>query len=712
MFRFLPFAICFCALYSAAVAAPPALTITATTQPPRIDGVISPGEWDGAATSSAFRQILPLENADPTELTEFWVTHDANLIYIAVRSHDSAGEAGLRAYSMQRDQDNGSDDLVRIVFDTFNRQNDGYYFALTAAGGKHDGLVQNKTEGNQHWDALWHGKVSRDAGGWSAEFAIPAKSIAFNPNNGTWGFNIARAVRRKQEVLRWSGILRNKSTISLPDLGLLHGVTALRQGRGLDIKPYASFTHRTNPQGNAKQNDFRPGLDVTWQITPALAATFTINTDFADAEVDDRRINLGRFSLFFPEKRSFFTQDASLFTFAGISRDPLPFFSRRIGLASDGSKVDLLGGFKLTGRAGPWTIGLLDVQIDEHAGVDSQNLFVSRVTRGVGDESTVGMIVTHGDPRSNGDNTLVGVDYNFVNSQFLGKSKQLIVRAALQATDSDFVADQGTAATLRISYPNEPYEFFGTYQRISENFDPALGFAPRTGVQTAHVWNRYRWYPANATIQRFDVFLEGDWVNDLRNHPLDRGYWAGFEFGTKAGDEFTFFLEHGSEVLDQAFAIRPGIIIPAGAHQWNGAVARFGTSRTRRADVEVELRHGGFFTGDSTNLEVELGWRPSSHVELRAEWELRRIQLPQGNFNVRIASARAVYTASPDLQFSLLAQYDNFSNQLGLNFRTKWTVQPGNEIFFIVNQGYDAANNSLRPTASEISTKAAWTFRF
>lgn len=697
---------------AAALAAKPALDIRPTTTPPRIDGVISPGEWDGAAHSDAFRQILPLENVAPTERTEFRVTFDADNLYVAVRNHDSAGFAGLRAYSMQRDQDNGSDDLVRIVFDTFHRENDGYYFALTAAGGKHDGLIQNKDQTNDQWDGLWHGKVSRDAGGWSAEFAIPVKSLAFDPANDTWGFNVARAVRRKQEGMRWSGFLRNKPTTSLPDLGVIRGLTGLEQGRGLDFKPFAAFTRRSDPRPEEKTNDFKLGFDLVWHVTPSLAATFTVNTDFADAEVDERQVNLGRFSLFFPEKRSFFTQDASLFTFAGLRRDPLPFFSRRIGLAADGTKVAILGGVKLTGRAGPWTLGLLDVQTDAHAGVDSKNLLVGRVARQVLDESSAGLIFTHGDPRNNGNNSLVGADFNFVSSR-LPANKTLTARASLQATDSDLAGGRGTAATLSVDYPNEPFSAFVFFSRIDPRFDPGLGFVPRTGIRNHRLFTRYRWYRDNSWMRTIDARFDLDVVTDLRGRRLDRSIWfPTFAVQTTAGDFLNFQMKSQRERLDTPFAIRPGIVIPVGDHGGTQFQFLYFSNRSRPFNVELELRHSDFFTGRRTDYELGLGARPSRHLELALNYELRAIRLPQGNFDLRIGSAKAVYTFTPDLQLSLLAQYDNFSDSLGVNFRVKWIVQPGNEIFFVVNQGYDTSLDRFRPVQNDTSLKAAWTYRF
>jgi len=699
------------AAVAAAQDATPVIAAAPAATPPKIDGVLSPGEWAGAAHSDMFRQVFPGENIAPTERTEFWVTHDRDHLYVAVRNHDSAGRAGIRAYSMQKDQDNGSDDIVRVVFDPFHRAKDGYYFALTAVGGKHDGLIQNSEEANDQWDALWLGKTSIDDGGWTAEFAIPAKTIAFDPANSTWGFNVARAVRRKQEAMRWAGFVRSKPTIALPLLGELHGVTGLQQGRGLDFRPYATAIARHHPAPDEKDAELRAGFDLIWHVTPQLAATLTLNTDFADAEVDERQVNLGRFNLFFPEKRAFFTQDAPLFTFAGIRNDPLPFFSRRIGLADDGTKVDVLGGLKLTGRVGRVTLGLLDVQIDEHQGVESKNLAVARATVGLLEESTAGFIFTHGDPRGNGDATLFGADFNYENNR-LGHNRNLFVRAAVQYTDTDLAGDDGAAGTFSINYPGEPFEFYWFFSRLGNDYDPALGFVPRTGVQNVHLWNRYRWYLEQKPIRRLDFFLEGDLVTDLRNRRLDQTGWIGFEAETPGGDFINLQYQHHRERLDTPFSIRPGIVIPRGDHGWGQIQFLYSTNRSRPVNAEVQLRHSDFFTGHRNDYELRLGWRPSRFVELDGAWRLREIRLPQGDFNVRIGSAKAVVTFSPDVQVSLLAQYDNFSRELGVNARFRWIVQPGNEIFFIVNQGYDATSESIRPTASETSLKAAWTLRF
>jgi hypothetical protein len=691
---------------------PPSLDVTATATPPKIDGVLDDEAWKTAAHSDAFRQIFPQENVPPTERTEFWVTYDADSIYVGVRCHDSGGAAAIRAYSMQRDQDNGSDDIVRIVFDTFHRQSDGYYFGLTAAGGKHDGLVQNKTDGNDQWDGLWYGRVTCDATGWSAEFAIPVKSLAFDPANPTWGFNVFRSIRRKQEVVRWAGFSRAKSNLSLPDAGELHGITGLRQGRGIDFKPYASVNTHSDPQPGEKRVEFNPGFDLVWHVTPSLAATLTVNTDFADAEVDERQVNLGRFPLFYPEKRAFFTQDASLFTFGGIYSDPLPFFSRRIGLADDGTKVDLLGGVKLTGRAGPWTLGLLDVQVADHEGVDSKNLLVGRAALQVLSESSVGVVFTRGDPRINGTNSLLGADFNYANNHLPG-DRVLTASAAVQYTDSDFTHGQGAASTLTVNFPNEPYGANLWLSRIGNNYDPALGFVSRTGIDQLSTRHRYRWNFKNRLVSTVDLAVEATANTDLHNRLLDRSFWyPEIEVDTVAGDYVYTHLQDHREILDVPFEIRPGVVIPAGRYDWYSPLLILGTTKSRPVDARFELQTGGFYGGTQRGLRTVLGWRPSNHVELAFTGNYRQIRLPQGNFDLRVGEARFTYTFTPDLQVSLLAQYDNFSNALGTNLRVKWTVKPGDDFYFIVNQGYDTSLERFRPTQNDTSLKGAWTIRF
>ena len=703
------------ALPSAALASTgaPALDVRPTATPPVIDGALDDPAWRDAAHSTAFRQILPLENADPTERTEFWVTYDPANLYLAVRCHDSAGPAGLRAYSMQRDQDNGSDDIVRIVLDPFHRENDGYYFALTAAGGKHDGLIQNKAEGNDTWDGLWTGRVRRDAGGWSAEFAIPTKTLSFDPRNDSWGFNVSRTIRRKQEAVRWSGFLRNKPVISLPDLGVLHGLHGLEQGRGFELKPFVSLTHHSAPAADEHEYEFKPGLDVVWHVTPSLAATLTLNTDFADAEVDERLLNLGRFDLFFPEKRSFFTQDASLFAFGGIvDVVAKPFFSRRIGLAEDGTKVDVLGGLKVTGRAGPLTIGLLDTQIGSHAGVPARNLFVTRAAVQVLGESSVGLIATNGDPRTAGSNRVLGFDFNYRNSHLPG-DKTIEGHVYAIGSDSALAGGRDTDLGVTVSYSNEPLEIVTDSRRIGARFDPALGWVPRAGIIETYNYAGYTWRPRQPWAQRVLLSVQPFYTLDLDGRILGEEIDSPYvEVENAAGDVLAFLHAWERDRLDTPFEIVPGIIIPVGDYRWDRYVVEYYTTRSRPVSIHVKVRQLGFYGGDRHDYIGSVEWRASARFFTSVSWQLQGVHLPQGDFTVRLGSAKIACTFSPDLQLSLLGQYDNLSNSLGVNFRLKWIVAPGDEVFFIVNQGYDTTGDQIRPMQTDTSVKGAWTIRF
>ena len=283
----------------------------------------------------------------------------------------------------------------------------------------------------------------------------------------------------------------------------------------------------------------------------------------------------------------------------------------------------------------------------------------------------------------------------------------------MQYTDSDYTAGQGAAGVLKVNFPNEPYAASLSFTRIGNNYDPALGFVSRTGVNQLSLWNRYRWNFKDRLVNNVDLSLEGYAVTDLHGRLLDRSLWyPEIEIDTVPGDYAYFHYQEHREILDAPFAIRRTIIIPAGRYDWSSPRFIAGTTKSRPVDVRFDYQGGGFFGGTSRSYQTNLGWRPSSHLELALSGNLRQIRLPQGKFDLRIGQARATYTFSPDLQVSLLAQYDNFSNELGANFRVKWTVKPGNEIFFIVNQGYDTTADRFRPTQNDTSLKGAWTIRF
>ncbi len=683
--------------------------------PPRIDGVLDDAAWRTAARSDDFRQVAPREDAAPAERTELWAAFDTDTLYVAVRCHDRA-PAGIRARQMRRDADDDSDDLVRLALDPFGRRNEGYYFSLTAAGGKHDGLIEAKERAKPGWDGVWHGRVTRDASGWSAEFAIPTTTLAFDPAAAAWGFDVERTVRRTQERVRWSGRSRVRRVTALADAGELRGLSGLRQGRGLEFKPFARLVHtlRDARGRSARQTGVEPGFDFTWQATPSLAATLTVNTDFAETEVDEREVNLTRFSLFFPEKRDFFLRDSPHFAFGNITYNPRPFFSRRIGLAPDGTPLDLIAGVKFAGRAGPWTVGLLGVRVDEApvADLPSKNLFVGRLARQVLVDSSAGLLVTHGEPRAAGDNTLVGADFNYVTHRLPG-GRSFEAHTWLAATDSALAGGRAAAGAVQLIYPNEPVDIYAYLARYGQRYDPGLGFAPRVGIAEYILFSEYAWRSSSAWWRRAQVNANFYVITDLDDHiETETITLPGFGVQRQAGDEAALSWRHLRERLAAPFVIRPGVVIPRGDYRWRQGQVSLATTPGRPLAASLELRGGGFYDGKRSDYKGAIEWRASRHVFVRPAYELRAVRLPAGDFEVRIASLRFNTLFTPDLGLTTLAQYDNISRSLGVNVRLRWEVQPGNVLFLVFNQGYDADSRHLVPRASEAVAKAAWTFRF
>lgn len=700
------------------------LVVTRTDAPPTIDGRLDDVCWADAPAFESFTQVVPVEGAVPTEGTVVRVLFDTDNLYIAVRCFDG-NPAGIIAKQMQRDGDMKGDDTIEVVVDPFGDQRNGYLFRLSAAGGKADGLVEgSKREVRLDWDGIWYGKAAIDdpqggpaPGGWSAEFSIPFKTISFNPAAAAWGFNVQRTIRRKQEVVRWASPRANTEISSLGDAGTIEGIAGINQGLGLTLKPYAS----TRVDLNSGGLEIKPGFDLFYKLTPSTTAAVTVNTDFAEAEVDERRVNLTRFPLFFPEKRDFFLQDATVFSFGGINQSPLPFQSRRIGIVN-GEQKDILAGVRVTGREGGLNFGVMDVQMHDDSALGSKNLSVGRLSANVLEESTVGLIFTHGDPSTTGDNTLVGGDFNYRTSGLFG-DQVLEAHAWTMATFSDEgpsaagvdrgMEGTGTAFGAKVSYPNDRWAWSVFAARYAKSFNPALGFIERPGTYEANADLRYRWRP-DGFIRRVDLKADQNFFLDLDgNVQTQEGGLPGLELEDKHGDQFFVEYQLNRDVLTEPFEITDGVTIPTGDHRFNRIRASVEMAPSRALSPTFRYRAGDYYTGTRTDYIAMLNWRPSSQFFGSLEYEYDGIDLPEGSFVVRIIRARANVIFSPALSWNNTVQYDNESRNMGINSRVRWELEPGREVFFVVNQGYDVEDgHRFHSTTSSLTVKVGLTFRF
>ena len=685
----------------------PNLPLLPTASPPRIDGKLDDACWTSGPISSEFRQVDPKEGAAPTERTEIRARYDANFLYLGVRCFDRE-PARIVATQMQSDADVSTDDSVTIVFDTFGLKRDGYMFILTPRGAKLDALIGSggtKVE----WDAIWEGAARIDEEGWVAEFAIPFKSVSFGPAGTPWGFNVERVIRRNREVVRWASPFKNKTITSLADAGRLEGFTGINRGLGIDVQPFLVARYR-HEAGLRREFEFEPGVDVFFRPTPSLTAAITINTDFAETEVDERRVNLTRFPLFFPEKRDFFLQDAGIFAF-GAGNTPIAFHSRRIGLAPNGRTIDIIAGGKLTGRIGDLTLGLMDVQVASGEGIPEKNLAVARASYHILEESDVGGIFTYGDPTRRGDNFLVGADFNYRNSHFIGhnalSAHAWVLKSGSNDTDGSEMAFGGA-----IVYPNEPWRFDLYASQIDEDFNPALGFVKRTGIREYGGLARYRWRPSGA-LRTVDLEIAPYWVTNLANE-TETELWTGptLTLTNHPGDAFSIGFIGEREVLFDPFEIVPGVVIPVGDYRFNRVSATLATSTARPLSLFSTVSFGEFYDGTREEYDTGIEWRVSPHLFLGASWELNVIDLPVGEFDVHVGALKVNIAFSPRVSWNTLVQYDNQSDSIGINSRFRWIVKPGSDVFLVFNRGFDVNDRHFHTASTEVTGKLVWTFRF
>ncbi|HEX9187909.1 MAG TPA: DUF5916 domain-containing protein, partial [Vicinamibacteria bacterium] len=498
---------------------------------------------------------------------------------------------------------------------------------------------------------------------------------------------------------------------NLSEAGRLEGLDGARQGRGLDVRPYLSGGEADG------RGQWKLGGDVFQNLTPSLTASLTLNTDFAETEADSRQVNLTRFPLFYPEKRSFFLEGAGIYEVASLgtsNSDLVPFYSRRVGLYR-GEEVPILAGLKLSGRVDRWNVGFLDVETKsvDDLGLGRQNLLAARVSRNVFRQSFVGALVTHGDPSGAGSNTLAGVDARFATSTFRG-GENLSLDLYAFVTDDEVTGRNGHAWGGKLDYPNDLWDVALTFKEISDDFRPALGFVSRTGIRKTNAKADFMPRPGRLGIRQ--LFFEGSlqYVTDTSGRTLD-WMFVGAPLGlqTESGEEVRLEWVPQFERLDEPFEIQPGVVIPAGDYRYAAWIVEVETARRRRWVAEVEARWGSFYDGSLTRVEAGLVLKPSPHLLLSAGGEWSEGELPTGRFTARVLEGRLEVNVSPNLGLSNLLQYDSDSRELGFQSRLRWRVRPGSDLFVVFNRGWvHEEDGAYRPYFDRGSAKVQHTFRW
>ncbi|MDQ8184486.1 DUF5916 domain-containing protein [Pelagicoccus sp. SDUM812002] len=451
---------------------------------PKIDGILDEPIWLNQAAITEFRQVEPTLGEEPSQGTAFYLAYDSNRLYFAMVANDSDPEA-IVATQLKRDADLSGDDNVVLVIDPFLDKRNGYYFSFNALGARQDALIRGGVTLNTDWDGIWDVVTKRSDTGWITEGSIPISTISFDSQAPAWGLNIERVIARTGERIRWNGTQRQYLVNNLANTGRLIGLSDLRRASGIELRPFTTVTYANDRTNGAETTRFDPGFDLFYKLTESTTAVLTINTDFADAEVDDRVVNLTRFPVNFPEKRAFFLQDAGVFSYSLINNNPLPYYSRRIGLGPRGEVVDINAGARISGREGPINFGILGVSTDASGDIEAKELGVARVQWTLTDETNIGTIATYGDPRTNGDAWLVGFDLNHTTGQFLGRNANLLDSSLyFQRTGATSLDGDSDAYDWGLIYDSPTWGFVSYLDRVGEDYYPALGSVRQTGVYT------------------------------------------------------------------------------------------------------------------------------------------------------------------------------------------------------------------------------------
>ncbi len=687
------------------------LAIARTNTPPELDGVLDDPVWSEAAWFDDLHQYDPIDHGVPSERTVVYVTYDEDNLYVAARMWD-AEPSEIRARQMVMGANMRFDDSFGIYLDPFNNKRTGYNFQVNPNSSRTDAVFETPTDLNRDWEGIWDAEARITDDGWIAEMVIPFKTLNFDPSNPNWGFTVERTIARKQEEIAWVSFNRQLNPAAA---GLITGLTGVRQGVGLDVVPSLVTTQSKDFETGATVSETDPSLDVFYNFTPSLTGVLTLNTDFSATEVDDRQINLSRFSLFFPEKRDFFLQDVDIFSFGGLERNGIPFFSRRIGLGDNGEPVDLDVGAKLTGRVGRWSVGVLDVKEEAHQGIDSKNLFVGRISANVLRESSIGMILTDGDPNSNMDNSLAGLDFRYRNSQ-LPSGRVIESQAWYQQSDTQDLVGNDAAYGLRVATPNSTgWQGQFAYDQIQDNFNPALGFVNRSGIERTEFGAGYTRWPEHRWIRSIESGVNFENFDRLASGELEtRSLFADLEIETNGGDSFGVQYNRDREVLFEPNEIWDGVIIPAGDYEFAQVGFEISGASQRIVAPSFEVSRGDFFGGDIISMEAEVSWRPNRHLFLSMAYEYNDVKLPGGDFTARLIQIDANIAFNVRWSWVNLIQYDNDSGSAGINSRLRWNPRAGQDFFFVVNHGFDATGvfQGLRSAESQVSVKYTHTFRF
>ena len=670
-----------------------------------VDGELDEPHWNQSEVAADFTQNEPYSGQPASEPTEVRLLYDSENIYVGVYCFDSEGEKGVLVKDIARDFSGISGDSFQVVFDTFDDNRNGFSFGTNPRGAKRD--MQTGGDGvsfNRDWDAVWHVQAKTTDQGWQAEFAIPFRTLRFPSGESQhWGGNFYRIIRRKNERTYWSPVPPPYFVYRVSMAGSLDGINGVRQGRNLYVKPYLSAPVLRREQDDW---DFMPeaGLDIKYGVTSGLTLDLTANTDFAQVEADDSQINFTRFSLFFPEKREFFLENREVFEFGNTGRrgfsggrrtgrfslfrprnDLIPFFSRNIGIASD-RLVPILGGARLTGRAGDYRMGIISMQQADFEDLASTNFTVTRLRRDFLRQSDVGVLFVNKHQGDGQFNRTYGVDANFNFFSYLDVSSYVL------NTDSPEIVDKDMAGFFRVAWRDRLFDMEASHVAIEENFNAEVGFVPRGGYDRDEGVGRSMRKSSgefNLTprpegsipwVREFRPSVELDYITDWDNNLETRDVnTRSVEFNDSSfvsfGRRSTFErLNEEDEILDEPLA--------AGDYKFSEYTAVLSSDRTRLFSGSFNWSDGEFYNGERSSYGLGMAFAPNAQFSLDLFWNRADLSFPTRDFSTDLVSSRIAYSFTTNMFLNALIQYSSEDGFVASNIRFNLIHKPLSDFFW------------------------------
>tara|TARA_B100000482_G_scaffold191384_1_gene176443 strand:+ start:840 stop:3038 length:2199 start_codon:yes stop_codon:yes gene_type:complete len=696
-----------------------------------LDGKLDEPFWKNIIGINDFLMQEPIEGGKPTENTIIKIAYDENYLYIGAVLYDSEPD-GIKAFKMRKDAPLNTDDRFMWILDTYLDGRNAYFFEINPRGLMGDGLLsigQGRSL-NKDWDGIWRPWTYIGDFGWSTEIRIPFHTLNFDPKISTWGINFQRTVRRKNEEILWSGHKRNQGLYRPQDAGRLTGLSNISQGLGLEVVGYAkgegSKVQKNSGEGYDKNGNIDGGLDINYNITTGLKASVTLNTDFAETEVDERQINLTRFPIRFPEKRDFFLEGANIYRFASSS-GVYPYFSRKIGLQS-GNPIPILYGGRIIGKIGKVEVAAQQVKTRETDLLNSEDFSVVRLKQNFWKESSMGILYTrrhteNGEqlPEPVKDRNTLGVDLSLNTSTFL-KNQNLQFQAFAVIHNPNNLDEinnniwDRSARGLRFNFPNDPWSGSLSYREFGVSYDPAVGFSRRNSFRRVEPRIRFSPILENSSLIRelqwelsFENLMSLQWkklTQNIRLTPLSIRF--------ESGDEISYQIIRNFERLEYNFNILGdnSVIIPIGDYSnWSHQI-ELETANFRKIVYEIELNIEGFWSGNRTEYQNNLIFRPFPGINLSLGYNHSNVNLKEGKFKTNLIRFLGDFDFSPFISFSSNIQYDDISKQIGMNNRFKYTITPGSDIYFVYNHNWFDDEGKYKTSSMLGTSKITYTHRF